>query len=256
MFRIFRFAFGSATLSAIGLALGLAPFEAQAKSLRKIDPATGTGSCIFSPQELPKGGEGSSAYLAARTDYTEGEDVHIRCYWPRKLSTFRTQGKIFNEIRDKNRYSYGLFWIMPGLNGGPGVERLIQDMASEDAAGAMAWDQQRFDLYENKPDCDVKVQDGKLKRDYGVTSPYRCLSLGNYARKMRQTFSGLESQRTFRFCFKQYVEVADKQVTYTGKDATDPWRLRRLSTTMHDTYPVVIAQGCFNYTLGIERERT
>lgn len=220
------------------------PAAAQASPLRKID-AQGIGNCVFSPQELPKGGEGTAPYRAIKTDFTEGESVHVRCYWPKPLSAYRSAGKIANEIRDKNQYSFGLFWMAP-FTDKPGYdERLLQDMASEDAASAMSWDQQRFDLYDNNPDCDVKVQDGELKRQYGVTSPHRCLSLANFAR----TFTQARGLKSLRFCFKQYVDVADQTATYTGRDSSDPLRLRRSSRTMNDTYPVVIAQGCFNYHL-------
>jgi hypothetical protein len=231
--------------TALAMALSLPqPAAAQASPLRKVD-ADGVGNCVFSPQELPKGGEGTAPYNAIREDFNEGESVHIRCYWPKKLAAYRTDVKIFNEIRDKNQYSFALYWMMPGVDGGAEVERFVQDMASDDATGAFNWDQQRFDLYDNNPDCDIKVQDGKLQSDYGVTSPYRCLSLANFAR----TFSLAQGLKSLRFCFKQYVEVADRTATYTGLDSSDPWRRRTVSTTMNDTYKLVLAQGCFNYHL-------
>lgn len=220
------------------------PAAAQASPLRKID-AQGIGNCVFSPQELPKGGEGTAPYKAIKTDFTEGESVHVRCYWPKPLSAYRSAGKIANEIRDKNQYSFGLFWMVPFTDKSGYDERFLQDMASEDASAAMNWDQQRFDLYDDHPDCDVRVQDERLKDQYGVTSPHRCLSLANFAR----TFQPAKGMKSLRFCFKQYVDVADQTATYTGRDSSDPLRLRRSSRTMNDTYPVVIAQGCFNYHL-------
>lgn len=236
---------------ALALILALAPTAAPAQSggYRKVDPATGYGNCLFSPMELGFKQEGSAAYRAARTSFTEGESIHIRCYWPRKLATYRTAGKLSNELRDQNRYSYGLVWVMPDNIGGPDKEVLIQDMASPDANEAMSWDQQRFDLYDDNPGCDVKVKDGKLKSDYGVTSPNRCLNLANFARKMMVRYPAIAGQRTFRFCFRQYVEVADSTATYTGRDSTDPTRRRSVSTTMQDSYPVIIAQSCFDYRL-------
>ena len=170
------------TLGAAIAALAATPAAAQSSPLRQVDPATGAGNCVFSPQELLKGQEGTAAYKAIKRDFNEGEDIHIRCYWPKPLSAYRCAGKIYNEIRDKDQYSYALFWMEPGVNGGAEREYMVQDMASDDAAGAFSWDQQRFDLYDDAPDCDIKVQDGKLKSDYGVTSPNRCLGLANFAR--------------------------------------------------------------------------
>lgn len=233
------------TLVLAGAALAASPAAAQSSPLRQVDPATGAGNCVFSPQELLKGQEGTAAYKAIRSDFNEGESIHIRCYWPKPLSAYRSAGKIYNEIRDKNQYSFALFWMEPGLNGAPDREYMVQDMASEDAASAFSWDQQRFDLYDDAPDCDIKVQDGKLKSDYGVTSPNRCLGLANFAR----TFVSAKGLETLRFCFKQYVEVADRTATYTGLDSSDPWRRRTVSTTENDTYKVVLAEGCFNYHL-------
>lgn len=232
-------------LGAAIAALAAAPAAAQSSPLRQVDPATGAGNCVFSPQELPKGQEGTAAYKAIKRDFNEGEDIHIRCYWPKPLSAYRSAGKIYNEIRDKDQYSYALFWMEPGVNGGADREYMVQDMASDDAAGAFSWDQQRFDLYDDAPDCDIKVQDGKLKSDYGVTSPNRCLGLANFAR----TFALAQGLQTLRFCFKQYVEVADRTATYTGLDSSDPWRRRTVSTTKNDTYKIVLAEGCFNYHL-------
>jgi hypothetical protein len=232
-----------AALAALTLTLPQ-PAAAQASPLRKVD-ANGVGNCVFSPQELPKGGEGTAPYKAIKSDFNEGESVHIRCYWPKPLSAYRSAGKIYNEIRDKNQYSFALFWMNPGTDGGHSGEYFVQDMASDDASGALGWDQQRFDLYDNNPDCDIKVHDGKLQSDYGVTSPFRCLSLANFAR----TFPLAQGQKSLRFCFKQYVEVADRTATYTGLDSSDPWRRRTVSTTRNDDYKLVIAQGCFNYHL-------
>lgn len=238
-----QIAFSLLLAATLGVAAAT-PAAAQSSPLRKVD-AQGIGNCVFSPQELPKGGEGTAPYKAIKTDFTEGESVHVRCYWPKPLSAYRSAGKIYNEIRDKNQYSYALFWMEPGINGAPDREYMVQDMASEDAAGAFSWDQQRFDLYDDAPDCDIKVQDGKLKSDYGVTSPNRCLGLANFAR----TFVSAKGLGTLRFCFKQYVEVADRTATYTGLDSSDPWRRRTVSTTENDTYKVVLAEGCFNYHL-------
>lgn len=233
------------TLVLAGAALAASPAAAQSSPLRQVDPATGAGNCVFSPQELLKGQEGTAAYKAIKSDFNEGESIHIRCYWPKPLSAYRSAGKIANEIRDKNQYSFGLFWMEPTIDGTGYVERFVQDMASEDAAAAFSWDQQRFDLYDSDPDCDIRVQDERLQDQYGVTSPYRCLNLANFAR----TFAPAKGHKSLRFCFKQYVEVADQTATYTGADSSDPLRLRRSSRTMNDTYPVVIAEGCFNYHL-------
>lgn len=237
--------------AALALALALAPTapSAQSGNYRKVDPATGYGNCLFSPMELAFKQEGSPAYQAARTTFTEGESIHIRCYWPRKLATYRTAGKLSNELRDKDQYSYALIWMRPDSIASGEKEYYIQDMASPDASGAMGWDQQRFDLYDDNPGCDIKVRDGKLQSDYGVTSPNRCLNLANFARKMTQRYPAIAGLRTFRFCFRQYVEVADSKTTYTGLDSGDPARRRTVSTTRQDTYPVIIAQSCFDYRL-------
>lgn len=242
-----RMAMIAGALGLAGAAMAPQPASAQASPLRKVD-AEGIGNCVFSPQELPKGGEGTAPYKAIRSDFNEGESVHIRCYWPKKLAAYRAAGKIFNEIRDKNQYSYALYWMAPGVDGAPPYETFMQDMASADASEAMAWDQQRFDLYDDHPDCDVRVQDDKLKSMYGVTSPHRCLSLSAYARKQRQTPAGAGLE-TFRFCFRQYVEVADDTVTWSGRDSSDPLRLRTHRTTENNIRQVVIARGCFNYHL-------
>lgn len=234
-----------AALMLLGVTAAASLAAPQQSPLRRVNPATGTGNCVFSPQELLKGQEGSPAYRAIRSDFREGESIHIRCYWPKPLSAYRSAGRIANEIRDKNQYSYALYWMMPRADGNGHVERLLQDMASPDAAGAFTWNQQRFDLYDDNPGCDIKVQESELRRQYGVTSPSRCLSLANFAR----TFPLANGLRTLRFCFKQYVEVADRTATYTGADATDPRRIRRASRTLNDSYPVVIAEGCFNYQL-------
>lgn len=239
----------AATVLAV-LALALPASGAPAaKDYRKVDPKTGYGNCLFSPQPLGFQQEGSAAYLAARSSFSEGEDIHVRCYWAKPLASYKKGGKLQNELRDKNQYSYALVWAQPeGISGGD-PEMLIQDMASPDADEAMDWDQQRFDLYEDDPDCDIKVKDGKLKEEYGVTSANRCLNLANFARRMKVRFPALKTTDTFRFCFRQYVEVADSETTYTGKDSSDKWRLKEVSTTLADTYPLIIAQSCFDYSL-------
>lgn len=239
-----RMAMIAGALGLAGAAMAPQPASAQASPLRKVD-AEGIGNCVFSPQELPKGGEGTAPYKAIRSDFNEGESVHIRCYWPKKLAAYRAPGKIANEIRDKNQYSFSISWMMPAEGGSGYIERELQDMASEDAAGAFGWDQQRFDLYDDHPDCDIKVRDGQLKRDYGVTSPNRCLNLANFAR----SFTLVSGLKTLRFCFKQYVEVADTVGTYKGYDSSDPTRRRMQTSQLTEYYPHVIARGCFNYHL-------
>ena len=209
--------------------------------------ADGTGNCVFSPQPLPFNQESAPGYAAITTSFTEGQNVHVRCYFPKPLSAFRPIGKMSNSIRDKDEYYYGLIWERPKDFGGSHPDFHIVDLATPNAKGMLSNVTQRFDIYQES-DCDFAIPATDLTK-YGVTSPHRCIDLAAFARAMQREYPD-HARSPFRFCVYQYVEAVDENATFRTWDPT-------LSKYRVDTkprlYKALMTRGCFDYAIADAR---
>lgn len=212
-------------------------------SHRQVDE-NGVGNCVFSTGELPYRNESAPGYRAIKTDFTEGEDVHVRCYWPRTASRYSSVGRLWNSIRDDNRYHSSLIWVRPPELNADAPDFFINSVKTTVDEQFSAADQQRFDIVEAS-DCDFQIIDVPKQSEYGVTSPNNCISLAGFGRAVRPRYA-LNDPRTFRFCVQQYVEAADTQTEVREWDRTlGQYR----SATRRNEYRHLMARGCFTYRL-------
>lgn len=225
---------------------------------RKVD-ANGVGNCVFSAQPLPFKTENAPAYGAITTTFVEGQDVHARCYWGKMASEFGAAGKVFNSVRDEQRYRTSLIWQrVPGDDQNPGDVAITSVKTTVDGEWVMA-DQQRFDIYD-RPDCDFKELDASKRALNGFSSPHNCADIASYLRmqialnqraRANKPDDGIQmpvlsENDTFRICIQQNVIVADKISESRRWDkVSQSWRTDRQPFK----YNLPMARGCFDYRL-------
>ena len=81
---------------AIGAAASLmlvASAYGQSNSYRQVD-SDGVGNCLFSTSMLNRGEEGGPAYRAARTQFSDGDNVFVRCYFAKPLGQYTRSGRL------------------------------------------------------------------------------------------------------------------------------------------------------------------
>ena len=210
---------------------------------RQID-ANGVGNCVFSPQELPYQNESAPGYRAIKTEFSEGENVHVRCYWAKTASEFQNVGRIWNSIRDNSRFHSSLIWVRPPELKADAPDFFINSVQTPVDAQFAAADQQRFDIVEAS-DCDFQIINFPKQEEYGVSSPNNCIDLAGFARAMRPKYA-LSDPATFEFCVQQYVEAAD---TETPRQEWDRTLGRYRYSTQRNEYRHLMARGCFTYRL-------
>ena len=210
---------------------------------RKVAP-NGVGNCIFSPLELPFQNERAAGYKVTKVEFAEGEEVHVRCYWPKTGSEYSSIGKIWNSIRSEKRFHTSLIWVRPPELKTDSPDFFINSVKTTfDSQWAIA-DQQRFDIVE-APDCDFQIIDVPKQAMFDVSSPSGCINLADFARAMQSKYPSIRSN-TFQFCVQQYVEAADSETQSKEWDRT----LGKYRNTTHrNEYRHLIARGCFNYKL-------
>lgn len=206
------------------LSAGLA--FADEKSYRHVDD--GLGNCIWATHALPKDKEAS--YTDVRGKFQSPDKVvEHRCYYPKKLSEFLSEGLISNSLRDQKKY-----WSQYILTGPGGQLDQIVNIRQPWNYGpdVASFDQTRAILDPSNSNCVMKSSDPK------TASPAGCVDIEKALRsaaKGRFPFTG-------HLCLDVFFEVTDKVVSQF-----DP----QTKTTV--TGPLLqvhrITAGCLEYTV-------
>lgn len=210
-------------------------------SVHRQPDANGVGNCVFSPQPLPFEKESDPAYAQIKRSFSEGEDVHVRCYLPKPVSDYRDVGKIYNSLRDENEYHARLVWVRPNM--GNDADYLVTGLATEYTAADGVVDQQRFDI-EVAPNCDFNYSADVVKRErYRGVGSRGCVDLGNFIRAVAAE-QQLSLPMTARFCVQQHVNAADKEQQI---EEWDPALGKKRYSTRRIEYRHLMTRSCFDY---------
>ncbi len=194
------------------------------------------GKCIFSTQLMPPDKYSDPAYSRVTANFSEGDRIHIRCFYAQPLREYAKLGSTGNTLRDKQTYYAHLIW-----------KRKYENTPGKDAHNlATVWRsytnpslrRERFELMDSDT-CSFEFKDFRAKK-YGAF-PSGCVNLGNNIRK----FAGVSRPQL------RVPEVAEVCVRVRLASA-NAWRTRQENNTYvrePDYKNKVIAEGCFNYKM-------
>ncbi|MCR9130693.1 MAG: hypothetical protein NXI12_14355 [Alphaproteobacteria bacterium] len=225
-----------------GAALVLAGGSAHAQSSRyaQVD-SDGVGNCIFSNQELSYQQEGSAAYRNNKTEFSNGENVHVRCYFAQPLGQYRSNGRLSNSLRDGRGYFVDFELRDPARPGSMGPDIVSGQHYDYDSSDA-SMTQQRFDIGD-MADCDFRLPESENRR-WG-NSASRCTDLNHFTRRVAEE-AGASLPFTATYCvrvFMQFADVIDERREFDSN--TGSWRTSRAPRIMDHR----IAESCFDYTV-------
>ncbi|WP_209348259.1 hypothetical protein [Pontixanthobacter sp. CEM42] len=219
-------------------ALILAAAGAQANTYRKVD-SDGVGNCVFSDRVLNKGAEGDAAYRASKVNFSEGEDVFVRCYFAKPLGEYARSGKIKNSLREGEYYADLELRSPTRSSQGPDI---VGGMQFDYAPHEARLNQQRFDIG-SVTDCDFRLP-AYDARVWGVGED-RCPNLTQLTRAV-----GKKRNAAFPFTAKycvsvmvQFADVVDERRELDGN--TNTIRVQRSPRLMNHR----LSESCFDYTV-------
>ncbi len=196
------------------------------KSYRDI--SDGLGNCIWATHSLPKDKE--ATYTDVRGKFKSPDKViEHRCYYPKKLSEYATDGAISNSLRDQKKY-----WSQYILTGPGGELDQIVNIRQPWNYGpdVASFDQTRAILDPGNSQCAMKSSDPK------TASPAGCVDI---EQALRSAAKG-KFPYTGHLCLDVFFEVSDKVAS-----RFDP----QTRTTV--TGPILevrrITAGCMEYTV-------
>lgn len=202
---------------------------AKGNSHRKI--SKGVGNCVFAKAPLTKGKEAEWPTLEKK--FASDDDVHARCYWPKKLSEFQKLGKAANELRDApSRYRIALQVKAPELKGkakrkkkpkkakaGDGEKKLValgKQIVRVSSTGELDWTERGYNLTS-------KVRKCLFPPEYGMD---KCLDLSAMLIE-QSSLVGKSIPYTADVCLSTFIVYED--VTGGEKEK-------------------LLSEGCFEYT--------
>lgn len=202
---------------------------------RKVD-AQGIGNCVFGASELSYQKDSSYQLL---TQFTAPQTVHVRCYFPKTLQEYTSNGSVYNSLRDRD-----LYWASIGFKGEQGTVRLT---ASTYGMTNPASDQQRFDIDGTAENTDFGLR--SFADSYGATAFRQkttdyAMNVGNYVKAMAH--SAKKYPFTASFCVDVYTKIADKSQQETKYDEYGKKWVTRDVPIEKD---FLMARGCFDYTI-------
>jgi len=211
---------------------------AAAQQYRQVD-SDGVGNCIFSNRVLGFGEEGSAAYRSAKTSFSEGEDVFVRCYFAQPLGNYARNGRRSNSLRN-GEYFADLELRNPVRDShGPDI---VGGMRFSYDASESGMNQQRFDIGD-VPDCDFRLP-AYDARVWGV-GENRCPDLARFTRALAESRNA-SYPFTATYCvkvFAQFSDVVDERREIDGNTGTV--RVNRGERLMDHR----ISESCFDYTV-------
>lgn len=231
--------------SKISLSLGIFCLSASASAWaalthpsphRKVD-VEGVGNCVFSAARLAD--QQDKSYQLTQT-LAAPQSVYARCYFAKAIHEYKSQGKDYNSLRDKNQY-----WAALSLKSDNGsMTRLT---ASPYIFSQATTDQQAFVIDGTAENTDFGLRSYPAKfgaknyrkkaEDYAVHMPNYVKSLAHAAKKYPYTA---------HFCIDVYAKVADQSQQETKyDDLSKKWVTKNIPLEKD----FVIAKGCFDYTI-------
>lgn len=183
----------------------------------------GIGNCIFASHELGKDKE--ATYTDVRTEFKAPEEVHVRCYFPKKIKEYESKGKIFNSLKDTKNW-YTELSIDSLVEKTHGFQYGVRTGYADDT---MNWETQRFDFVLEKDGCDFKYTGGE------------CVSLEKDVKELMAA-DKKSPLYTADVCVEIFIEAADEAKT-VWDEHDKAWKNER------QLYRPLVASSCFKYTV-------
>jgi hypothetical protein len=227
----------------IGLSSGILCISASAWAAithpsphRKVD-VQGVGNCVFSTAKLAD--QQDSAYALTGT-FTAPQSVHARCYFAKAIHEYKSQGKDYNSIRDKNMY-----WASISVKSDNGsMTRLT---GSTYPMNQPESDQHAFTVDGTAENTDFGLRSYPAKfgaKNYRKKTDDYAIDMANYVKAMAH--SAKKYPYTANFCIDVYAKVADQSQQETKYDELgQKWVAKNIPLEKD----FVIAKGCFDYTI-------
>lgn len=230
-------------LTHVGMAFGISVCSASAWAAithasphRKVD-VQGMGNCVFSAARLADQQDGSYQLTSV---LNAPQPVHARCYFAKALYEYKSQGKDYNSLRDKNQY-----WAALSLKSDNGSMKRLAD--SSYTMQQPEADQQAFTIDGTAENTDFGLRSYPAKfgaKNYRKKTEDYAINMAYYVKALAH--AGQKYPYTAHFCIDVYTKVADQSQQETKyDDLGQKWVTKNIPLEKD----VVIARGCFDYTI-------
>lgn len=203
---------------------------------RKVD-VQGVGNCVFSSAKLTD--QQDSTYQLTST-FMAPQPVHARCYFAKAIHEYKSQGKDFNSLRDKNLYAAAL--SVKSENGS--MTRLTSATYPMNQPEA---DQQAFTIDGTAENTDFGLRSYPAKvgaKNYRKKTDDYAINIANYVKSMAH--AAKKYPYTATFCIDVHAKVADQSQQETKYDELgQKWVTKNIPLEKD----FAIAKGCFDYTI-------
>lgn len=235
--------FQKAFIVSLGLGLAFSASSALASITvpsphRKID-SKGIGNCVFSTKTLDFKKDGS---FSLTNKFTAPQEVHVRCYFPQTLKEYIPIGKIYNSIKERDKYYASL-----SVKSSDGGYFVISNPTYTYDDEVKDRDQQRYDIDGTADGTDFGMTERDAER-FGATEKrsngYSAVNMGNYVKAMAE--SAGKYPYTANFCVDTYVSMSDINKTVEKVNKSTNQREWVQEPVIKDH---LMARGCFDYTI-------
>lgn len=230
-------------LSKVGMSLGALCISASAWAAithpsphRKVD-VEGVGNCVFSAARLAD--QQDSTYKLTQT-LSAPQAVYARCYFAKAIHEYKSQGKDYNSIRDKNQY-----WAALSLKSENGS--MTQLSTSTYTINQAASDQQAFTIDGTAENTDFGLRSYPAKfgaKNYRKKTDDYAVNMATYVKALAH--SAKKYPYTATFCIDVHAKMADQSQQETKyDDLSKKWVTKNIPLEKD----FVIAKGCVDYTI-------